>query len=215
MIENIDYNNLNYLDITIITLIVILAIKGFVNGLIKELFGAIGLVGGVIVASQKYALASQYIHQKIFPLENEALLNLAGFVAIVIAFWIVASLLGIIIAYFANKNSKMGLIGRIMGMGMSTGKYFLLFSVVIVSLLNIALIKDAIEPRLDLNSSIVYPYIEEYGSMALNFKEMQVLNPENFKNSFKKSEMTSNASSDINSSESNESSVNTIIIKDK
>jgi membrane protein required for colicin V production len=219
VIENIDYNNLNYLDITIISLIVILAIKGFVNGFLKEFFGAIGLVGGVILASQEYALAAQYIKQNIYPLENQALLHLAGFVAILLASWILASIVGVIVSYFANKNSKMGLVSRLLGLGLSAGKYFILFAVVIVSLLNIALIKENIEPRLDLNTSIVYPYIQEYGNKVVELEEMRVIHAKSFENSFKVKEDTSSTVQDNRTTPENnttkKSNINSIIVKDK
>jgi len=222
VIENIDYNNLNYLDITLIALLVILAIKGFVNGLIKELFGAIGLVGGIILASKEHPVVSQYIHQNIYPLDNPALLNLAGFIAILVASWIIASIIGSIVSYFANKNSKMGLIGRLMGMGISGAKYFLLFSIIIVSLLKIALIKDAVEPRLDLNSSITYPYVEEYGEQAIKLDVMRVIQSKSFEESFKKEKTKSNDKRQESNSTLQENNItvkrsdlNAIIVKDK
>jgi len=229
VIEHIDYNNLNYLDITIISLLVILALKGFVNGLIKELFGALGLIGGVVIASHQYTLAAHYIHEKAYPLENQALLNLAGFTAIVFAAWIIGAIVGLIIAYFANKNDKMGLISRLLGLGISGGKYFLLFCVVIVSLLKITLIKDNIAPRLDLNSSVVYPYIDQYGKKVLSFEELQLLQAKNFENSFivtnkpkstsKENNTTTAIEESSNKKETNETSpqsnINSIIVKDQ
>jgi membrane protein required for colicin V production len=192
VIEHIDYSTLNYLDVTIITLIAILALKGFVNGFIKEFFGAIGLVGGVVVASGQYALAAQYIHDKAYPLENPALLNLLGFLAIAVVIWIIAAIAGLIFAHFANKNSKMGLISRLAGLGLSGGKYFLVFSVVFLSLLKITLIRDNVAPKLDLNNSIVYPYMEQYGNEVLLLETMQVFDSKNFEKSLKVNEPISN-----------------------
>jgi len=179
VIEHIDYSTLNYLDVTLITLIAILGLKGFVNGFIKEFFGVIGLVGGVIVASQQYALAAQYIYSKA-PLENPALLNLIGFIAIALAIWIIVAIVGIVFAYFANKHSKMGLISRLAGLGLSVGKYFLFFSVLFISLLKITLIRDNVAPKLDLNNSIAYPYMEQYGNELLLLEEMRVFDSTNF-----------------------------------
>jgi len=219
--ENIDYNNLNYLDITLVSLLVILAIKGFVNGFLKELFGVIGLVGGIFLASKEYLQVAQYIDQKISPIENQALLNLTGFVAIAIGFWILSSIVGIIVSYFANKNSKMGLVSRLMGMAMSGGKYALLFAVVIVSLLNIPLIKESVEPRLDLNNSKLYPYIKEYGNEVINLEAMRIVHPKSFENVIQTKEIESvpqkenNITAESNSSKSEKSNMNSIIVTEQ
>lgn|GEM_PF-100875 len=221
MFENIDYNNLNYLDITLVSLLVILAIKGFVNGFLKELFGVIGLVGGIFLASKEYLQVAQYIDQKISPIENQALLNLTGFVAIAIGFWILSSIVGIIVSYFANKNSKMGLVSRLMGMAMSGGKYALLFAVVIVSLLNIPLIKESVEPRLDLNNSKLYPYIKEYGNEVINLEAMRIVHPKSFENVIQTKEIESvpqkenNITAESNSSKSEKSNMNSIIVTEQ
>ncbi|MBN2824639.1 MAG: CvpA family protein [Campylobacterales bacterium] len=217
MIEHIDYNNLNYLDITIITLIAILALKGFVNGFIKEFFGAVGLVGGVVIASQHYPMAAKYIHDKAYALENQALLNLAGFIALALAIWVIAAIVGVIVAYFANKNDTMGLISRLAGLGLSAGKYFLLFSVIMLSVLKISLIRDNITPKLDLNTSIVYPYMEQYGNEVLALNEMRVFDSKNFENTLKVIDKKSKNDTTEIISETNSSTeeINTISVQEQ
>ena len=41
-----------WFDIIVIALVLILGVKGIINGLIKETFGLIGLIGGLVVASR-------------------------------------------------------------------------------------------------------------------------------------------------------------------
>lgn len=172
---DIDYTNLNYLDITIASLVVILSIKGFVNGLLKELFGLLGLIGAIFIASRNSVLVGEYIHNNIYPLDNPILLNLLGFVSLLIIVWSITSIFGEIISKLASRYAKKGLISRILGSIISGGKYFLLFSVVVISLLNITFIKDNSIKFLDLNKSVLYPYISQYGSEIINLKEMQSL----------------------------------------
>ena len=39
-------------DVVVVSLVLILGIKGVISGLIKEIFGLIGLIGGIVVASR-------------------------------------------------------------------------------------------------------------------------------------------------------------------
>jgi len=110
MNEFININNFNYLDITIIALIFILSIKGFVNGFLREFFGLAGLVGGVVIASIKFEFMAKYIYTNLYPLDNIALLNLVSFIFIVLIVWILSAILGIIISIKAHKYRKIGLI---------------------------------------------------------------------------------------------------------
>jgi len=172
---DIDYTNLNYLDITIASLVVILSIKGFVNGLLKELFGLFGLIGGIFVASRNSQIAGEYIYKNIYQLDSNLLLNFLGFISLLSIVWSLVSILGEIVSKLASRYSKKGLISRLFGSMISSGKYFLLFSVVIVSLLNIEFVQNNSSKFLDLNRSKLYPYINQYGSEIINLKEMESL----------------------------------------
>ena len=208
---DIDYSNLNYLDITIASLVVILSIKGFINGLLKELFGLLGLIGGIFIASRNSQLAGEYIYKDIYPLENTLLLNFLGFISILIIVWILASILGEIVSKLSSRYSKKGLISRILGSIIGGGKYFLLFSVVIVSLLDVEFIRDNSSKFLDLNSSRLYSYINLYGTEIINLKEMK-----SFKIKQKVNRVEKGYFIDKNSSkelEENSSDIDTILIK--
>ena len=55
-----------WFDIIIIALVLMLGIKGILNGLIKEAFGLIGLIGGLIIASRFSDLAGEFITKNIY-----------------------------------------------------------------------------------------------------------------------------------------------------
>jgi len=175
MNEFIDINNLNYLDITIIALIFILSIKGFVNGFLREIFGLLGLIGGIVVASREFSFVAKYIYDKLYPLDNMALLNLLAFIVIVLLIWIGLAIIGIIISSKAHKYRKIGLLSRLLGLIIGGGKYFLLFATIFVSLFNIPFIKDNLVNKIDTNSSKVYPFIKEYGNLVINLDEIKEL----------------------------------------
>jgi len=80
--ENFSMIDFNYFDITIGAIVLILGIKGFMSGFIKEVFGLVGLVGGVYLASRLATDASAFIDTNFIHIENTALLKLIGFLAI-------------------------------------------------------------------------------------------------------------------------------------
>jgi uncharacterized membrane protein required for colicin V production len=166
----------------------------------------------VIIASEQYALVAQYIYDKAYPLENPALLNLIGFIAIALMIWIIAAIAGIVFAHFANKNSKMGLISRLAGLGLSGGKYFLVFSVLFISLLKITLIRDNVAPKLDLNSSIAYPYMQQNGNELLLLEEMRVFDSTNFQKKIENQE-TNETTTTTQTNETN-LQINTLIVNE-
>ncbi len=214
MNEFIDINNLNYLDITIVALIFILSIKGFVNGFLRELFGLLGLIGGIVVASREFSFVAQYIYDKLYPLENMALLNLLGFIIIVLAIWIVSAIVGIIVSAKAHKYRKIGLISRVLGLSMSGGKYFLLFATIFVSLFNIPFIKDNFVDKIDINSSKVYPFVKEYGNLVINLDEIKELDIKS--KDFVLSKEKKSISKDINKTiKPPKPTINSIMVKER
>ena len=78
-LENFSMMDFNYFDVTIGAIILILGIKGFINGFIKEFFGLAGLVGGVYAASRLSEKAADFIHANFLQLNNTAILKLIGF----------------------------------------------------------------------------------------------------------------------------------------
>ncbi|SHO81033.1 Putative integral membrane protein [hydrothermal vent metagenome] len=219
MSEFIDINNLNYLDITIITLVLILSIKGFVNGFLRELFGLIGLIGGIIVASNEFKFVGENIYNRVYPLENIALLNLISFIIIIISIWIVSSIIGIVISTKAHKYRKIGLISRVLGLLMSGGKYFLLFATIFISLFNVPFIKDNLLDKIDINNSKVYPFLNKYGNLVINLDEMKKLNIKSkdfLLTKLKEKEVVRLDNNDTNKSiEIKKPTINSIIVKEK
>src|SRR5680860_1191199 len=86
--------NISIFDIISVSLILILGIKGVINGFIKEVFGLIGIVGGIFVASRFAKEAGALIDKNIYSLDNSATLYLAGFISVLLIFWIVSLFLG-------------------------------------------------------------------------------------------------------------------------
>ena len=155
----------NYFDVTIGTIVLILGIKGFMNGFIKEVFGLVGLVGGVYFASRLSGDAATFIDSNFLHLENTALLKLLGFLAILIIIWLGATILGSIFSKLSSV-SGLGFINRFLGFVAGGGKYFLIFALIITALSNVTLVKDNLEKY--VHNSVLYPYLKMVGSSIIH-----------------------------------------------
>jgi len=82
--------NVSIFDIISLSLILILGIKGVINGFIKEVAGLVGIIGGVFVASRFAQEAGTFIDTNIYHIQNSASLYLIGFVCVLVIFWLLS-----------------------------------------------------------------------------------------------------------------------------
>jgi membrane protein required for colicin V production len=155
----------NYFDITIGAIVLILGIKGFMNGFIREVFGLVGLVGGVYLASRLAGDASAFIDANFIHIENSALLKLLGFLAILTIVWMGATILGSIFSKLTSI-SGLGFINRLLGFIAGGGKYFIIFALIVTALSNVTLVKDNIGKY--VNDSVLYPYLLKTGASIIH-----------------------------------------------
>ena len=163
--ENFSMMEFNYFDVTISAIIIILGIKGFMQGFIKEIFGLLGLVGGVYFASRLSDKAAAFIDTNFLHLENASLLKLIGFLAILIIIWTIATLVGSLLSKLTSE-SGLGFLNRLFGFIAGGGKYFLIFALIVTALSNVTLVKDNLEKY--VNDSMLYPHLKEAGSYLIN-----------------------------------------------
>lgn len=164
MIENFSMMDFNYFDVTITAIVLILGIKGFMQGFIKEVFGLVGLVAGVFFASRYATDAAAFISANLLQIENESLLKLIGFLFILIIIWLSATILGSIFSKLTNQ-SGLGFLNRLFGFVAGGGKYFLIFALIVTALSNVTLVKDNLEKY--VKDSVLYPYLKEAGSYLI------------------------------------------------
>ena len=163
--ENFSMMDFNYFDVTIAAIVLILGIKGFMQGFIKEAFGLLGLVAGVYFASRLAGTAAAFIDTNFLHLENESLLRLIGFLVILILIWLGATILGAIFSKLTSQ-SGLGFLNRLLGFIAGGGKYFLIFALIVTALSNVTLVKDNLEKY--VKDSVLYPYLQEAGSYLIN-----------------------------------------------
>jgi membrane protein required for colicin V production len=164
MLENFTMIDFNYFDVAISSIVLILGIKGFLNGFIREIFGLAGLVGGVYLASMFAPVSADFIDKNFIHLQNVALLKLIGFLTILIAVWLSATIVGTILSKLTTMsglNFLDGLLGFIIG----GGKYFIIFSIIVTALSNVTVVKDSMHKY--IKDSLLYPILVKTGSTVI------------------------------------------------
>jgi membrane protein required for colicin V production len=147
----------------ILGITLVLGLKGLFRGLIKEVFGIVGIIGAIFVASR----ASGEIGNLIAPflaLENQTTIKLIGFIIALIGFWIIVYLLGVIVSKIFSA-SGLGLFDRIFGFVFGAAKVFLIFSVISYALYQVQSFKKAIDNK--TSGSIVMPHLISTGSYII------------------------------------------------
>lgn len=155
---------IQWFDILIIGFVLILGIKGIINGLIKEIFGLIGLIGGLVVSSRFSHIAGEFIKDKIYNIQNQSMLDFVAFISLWICFWIVCLLIGKFLAKLVGA-SGLGFLDRIGGFIAGSGKIFLVLSAILAVISNTNL-NTKIEPY--FKDSNVYPILLSAGKWIAN-----------------------------------------------
>ncbi len=163
--------NLSIFDIISLSLIFILGIKGVINGFIKEVFGLVGIVGGIFIASRFAEQMGQLIDQNIYKLDSSATLYLVGFIAVLILFWILSLFIGYILENLI-KMSGLGAIDKLAGFIVGSAKIFLVFSILAVTLSNIEFIKDKANEY--MSKSFMYPIFIETGTYIVKMDSKKI-----------------------------------------
>ncbi len=155
--------NINIFDFIVITLTVLLGLKGLFRGFTKEFFGLVGIVGGVFVASRVAGDAGNFINGFI-PMSNENTILLAGFVISLVIFWIGTYFAGAVISKVFSL-SGFGIFDRVLGFAFGAGKIFLLFAIIGYAISQVKAINDNLKPK--LKDSVVFPLLVETGGYII------------------------------------------------
>lgn len=160
-------------DVVSISLILILGIKGVINGFVKEVFGLIGIIGGIYLASRYAPEAGALIDANLFKFSNQASMYLSGFIAVLILFWVSSIFLGYILAQ-ALSLSGLSSIDKLAGFAVGSLKIFFVFSIFTVTLNNIEFIKNRLEPY--VQKSVMFPIFSEAGHYIVKLDTKQLMN---------------------------------------
>jgi len=155
--------DLSLFDIIILTLITLLGLKGLFRGFIKEIFGLIGIVGGVYISSRISKPVGELLNS-IIPIDNESTRLLLGFVIAIVGFWAIAYAVGIVISKISSL-SGLGIFDRLFGFIFGAAKVFFIFSITIYAITQVDAISKKLEEK--TKDSIMFPILKETGSYII------------------------------------------------
>lgn len=151
----------NILDVAIVALLAFFVVKGFVQGLVKEVMGLIGIVAALFLSVAFYKPVADLARSS-FDL-NAEWVEAAAFAAILLVVFGVSVWLGILISKLLMKI-RLSPINRLLGGCLGLAKGVLLAYV----LLNLLLLLMPFKPPVQLQTSYVAPYVIQSGSLIIS-----------------------------------------------
>ncbi len=166
---------INWFDIGCLVLVVLFGLRGITNGIVKEIFGILGLIGGLFAAMRYKTMAGEWIAAKIPALQNangvlsgDTTQVLIGFIAVLFGVWISCLIIGEIISKFF-KWSGLGFVDKIGGFVFSVSKIFLIFAVIVTLASGPMSMNE--QTKKYFESSKTAPIFLKIGNWILNLKD--------------------------------------------
>jgi membrane protein required for colicin V production len=154
----------NYFDLVASIIILLLGLKGILNGFFKEIFGLIGIIGGIFVASRVGDQVGEYLNSTIFHFQSDAAVSFTGFLFTLAIFWIVMIIVGVAFKKLSSL-SGLGPVDRILGFVIGSGKFFLISAVIAFAIYNIQAVRSTLDSA--LKGSILFPVLVETGGYIM------------------------------------------------
>lgn len=160
-----EFMGVNIFDIVVVALILLLSIKGLLNGFTKELFSAIGLIGGLYAATYFSSDAAQYFYTNVTDALSIPLLKVIATVIIFFVVWYVASLIGRGLSLIGDSE-YISTTSRLAGMFVKMVTLFLIFSLITFALSTKPQVSERFKDT--LSQSKLYPLLRDTGAAILN-----------------------------------------------
>lgn len=154
----------SYFDLVVAVVVLLLGLKGIINGFFKELFGLIGIIGGIFIASRVGESVGEYLNALIFNFSSPAAVSFAGFLITLAVFWLLMIALGFFFKKLSNV-SGLGPVDRIFGFIFGAGKFFLIGAIIAHAVYSIKAVHAAIDSKLE--TSVLFPILVETGGFIM------------------------------------------------
>jgi len=155
---------LNYFDIVAAVIILLLGLKGIMNGFFKEVFGLIGIVGGLFVASRLGDNVGVFLNDLVFNFSSPSAISFTGFLATLVVFWILMLLIGYAFKTLTSL-SGLGPVDRLLGFVFGASKFFFIAAVIAHAAYNIKAVRSTLDST--LANSILFPIMVETGGFIM------------------------------------------------
>lgn len=139
--------DMNTFDIAVASIVLLLGLKGLLNGFSKEVFGMVGIVGGIFVASHAGGVIGHFLSDAVFHFESATAVNLIGFVFALGIFWLLMVALG---SGFKKLStlSGLGVLDQVLGFAVGSSKFFFILSIIVYALFSVAAIRENFEEKM-------------------------------------------------------------------
>lgn len=161
----------NYFDIIVSIIVLFLGLKGIINGFFKELFGLLGIVGGIFVASRVGDSVGQLVSDLIFKFENNAAVSFTGFLVTLIAFWLFMVAMGLIFKKLSYM-SGLGIFDKLLGFLFGASKFFLIAAVIAYATYNIKAMRGTMDSI--SKNSFMFPILVNTGSFIMKLDPIEI-----------------------------------------
>lgn len=163
----------SYFDIVVSIIVLFLGLKGILNGFFKELFGLLGIVGGIFVASRVGDSVGQQISDLVFKFENNSAISFTGFLVTLVVFWLFMVGLGLVFKKL-SAVSGLGILDKVLGFFFAASKFFLIAAVIAYAAYNI----KAMRVNMDsvMKNSFMFPILVETGSYIMKLDPVDMSN---------------------------------------
>jgi len=155
---------INYFDLVAAVIILLLGLKGIINGFFKEIFGLVGIIGGIFVASRIGESVGTQLNTLIFNFTSPAAVSFLGFLTTLSLFWLLMVLVGFIFKKLSSL-SGLGPIDKILGFIFGASKFFLIAAVIAHAAYSIKAVKSTIDSN--MSNSILFPIMVETGAFIM------------------------------------------------
>ena len=156
---------INYFDIVVSIVILFLGLKGILNGFFKEVFGLVGIIGGIFVASRLGESVGIFLNDLIFNFDNTSAINFTGFLITLALFWLIMIAIGMGFKQLSSL-SGLGPFDKILGFVFGASKFFFIAAVIAHAAYNIKAVKTLIDDT-SLKTSKLFPILTETGSYIM------------------------------------------------
>ena len=189
---------INYFDIIVSIVILFLGLKGILNGFFKEVFGLIGIIGGIFVASRLGDGVGTFLNDLIFNFDNNSAIAFTGFLIVLALFWLVMIAIGMGFKHL-TLLSGLGPFDKILGFLFGASKFFFIAAVIAHAAYNIKAVKTLIDDT-SMSTSKLFPILTETGSHIMKLDPVGISKDINNTTSSlkdKASQMVNNSTADI------------------
>lgn len=160
-------DDISSLDLVIGSIVIILGIKGFFSGFVKEIFSFLGLVLGIYAGSAISSKIALSMGNNFLHIENKTILTLIIFLVILAVIWLSLVTVGTLLSQLV-KATGLGFFNNILGFIIGGGKYFIIFAVIVTALSNVKLLKNTMANF--EKDSLLYPYLLLSGDFLIQLK---------------------------------------------